>query len=181
MKRSVRTTLTIGAVIASTTTAPGLWTDAIGQTIHACAKNNSGALRLVSDPAQCTNSETVVSWGAAGPQGPAGPTGPQGPAGPTGPPGPAGASGVNGYEVVFSSTDEDGNAYKEVPCPAGKVPLGGGAWINEGGQFDNRRLIGTHPYGEAFTEDLPPIGWAVRATHGGEYALMVWAICAFPN
>jgi hypothetical protein len=50
------------------------------------------------------------------------------------------------------------------------MPLGGGVWINEGGQFSDCILIGTHPYGTAFTEDVPPIGWMGRATHDGPYA-----------
>lgn len=73
------------------------------------------------------------------------------------------------------------HALVEAPCPAGKVPLGGGLWINEGGQFSNRRVIGSHPYGDPHTESLPPIGWQVRAHHDGPYGLFVWAICAFPN
>ena len=168
----------IVAVLASALTILGLGTEVFAQQIHACARNNNGQLRLASGPGQCANNETAVTWNAAGPAGPQGPTGP---AGPQGPPGPAGNSGLSGYEVVFQNTAQDGDAYTEVPCPAGKVPLGGGVWINEGGQFSDRILIGSHPYGEPFTEHLPPIGWAARATHDGAYALFVWAICAFPN
>jgi hypothetical protein len=151
----------------------GLGTEAAAQQIYACAKNNGGDLRLASGAGQCKNNETEVSWNAAGQPGP------QGPQGVPGPPGPAGASGVSGYEVVVEFIAADGDAFHRVPCPAGKVPLGGGVWINEGGQFSDRILIGTHPYGTAFTEDVPPIGWAARATHDGPYALFVWAICAF--
>ena len=153
----------------------GFATDALAQQLFACARNNNGQLRLASGPGQCDGNETAVSWNIAGPQGPAGPAGPQGPEGPEGP------AGVSGYEVVFDSTQQNGDAFRRVPCPPGKVPLGGGLWINEGGQFDSRRVVGTHPYGEPFLEHLPPIGWAVRANHDGPYALMVWAICAFAD
>jgi hypothetical protein len=84
--------------------------------------------------------------------------------------------------VVFQSFDiDDGGTTRQVPCPAGKVALGGFVWINEGNQLSDRTLVGSHPFGEDLTEDLPPLGWVARARHDGRYALMVWAICAFAN
>jgi hypothetical protein len=156
----------------------GLGMEAGAQQIYACAKKNGGDLRLASGAGQCKSNETEVSWNAAGQPGPQGPQGPQGVPGPAGP---AGASGVSGYEAVVQFVAADGDGFHKVPCPPGKVPLGGGVWINEGGQFSDRILIGTHPYGTAFTEDVPPIGWMGRATHDGSYALFVWAICAFAH
>ena len=150
----------------------GFGTETVAQQIYACAKKNGGDLRLAPGAGQCKSNETEVSWNSAGQPGPQGPEGPQGP---------QGASGVSGYEVVVEFIPEDGDGFHKVPCPAGKVPLGGGVWINEGGQFDDRILIGSHPYGTAFTEDVPPIGWAAGATHSGPYALFVWAICAFAH
>ena len=159
-----------------------LGTEAAAQTIHACAKKSNGALRLVSGPGQCSPSEDQVSWNGAGPQGPPGPAGPTGPTGPQGPQGPAGTSGLTGYEVVVEANhDANGFELHSVECPTGKVPLGGGVWINTGGQFEDRHVIGSHPYGEAFTEALPPIGWRARAHHDGDYSLYVWAICAFAD
>lgn len=157
---------------------------ASAQVVHACAKSSNGNLRLTSGPGLCANNETAVSWNAAGPQGPqgpAGPTGATGPQGPPGPEGPPGANGVSGYEVVVANIDADGGEFGAVPCPPGKVALGGGVWINEGDQISDRTLVGSHPFGEAFTEDLPPIGWVGRARHDGPYALFIWAICAFAN
>ena len=156
-----------------------LGTEAAAQTIHACAKKTTGALRLASGPGQCGPSEDEVSWNGAGPQGPPGPAGPTGP---PGPPGPAGTSGLTGYEVVVDANHAaDGFALHRVACPTGKVPLGGGLWINTGGQFEDRHVIGSHPYGEPFTEAVPPIGWQARAYHDGDYSLYVWAICAFTD
>ena len=43
-----------------------------GNTIHACAKLQGGALRLVSDGEACSPSETAVSWSIQGPPGPSG-------------------------------------------------------------------------------------------------------------
>ena len=142
----------------------GLGTHASAQQIFACAKKNGGDLRLASGAGQCKTSETEVSWGATGPQGPKGDPG---------------SNGVSGYEVIVEFVEANGDGFHQVACPAGKVPLGGGVWINEGDQFSDRILIGSHPYGARFTEDVPPLGWVARATHDGSYALFVWAICAF--
>ena len=184
MNRSAKAQRWVARALAAAAVAVAfiVGTDAAAQQIYTCAKKNNGSLRLATGPGECNAStELEVSWNVAGPQGPQGPQGPEGPQGPRGfqgAQGPAGTNGVSGYEVVFESVPADGNANHRVACPTGKVPLGGGVWINEGGQFDDRRMIGSHPYGEAYTEALPPIGWQVRANHDGGYALMVWAICA---
>jgi hypothetical protein len=184
---TVRFSVMVLIAAAAATIFPGLAQESKAQEIHACSKNSNGKLRLVSDPTECLRSETALAWGAQGPPGPQGPQGPpgpegsQGPEGPPGPEGPAGADGVSGYEVVFEFTDEDGGATHSVECPPGKVALGGGVWINEGDQINDRTLVGSHPFGDAFTEDLPPIGWVGRARHSGPYALGIWAICAFAN
>lgn len=61
---------------------------ASAQVIHACAKDKSGTMRLVTDPADCNSRETLISWNQVGPQGE---TGPAGEPGETGPEGPSGA------------------------------------------------------------------------------------------
>lgn len=79
-----------------------------GNTIHACARTQTGALRMVNAPSDCTKAEMSLEWnkqgpagavgpqGVAGPKGDTGPAGPAGPAGATGPAGPAGADGATG-------------------------------------------------------------------------------------
>ena len=46
-----------------------------GNTIHACAKQQGGDLRLVSGAGSCLPSENAVSWNIQGPQGPSGAVG----------------------------------------------------------------------------------------------------------
>lgn len=68
----------------------------------------------------------LAARGATGPQGPQGLQGLQGPQGPTGPQGPAGASGYNVVTQYF--TVNTGTQFlADVQCPAGQVPVGGGA------------------------------------------------------
>ncbi len=67
--------------------------------IYACAKKQSGRLRVVAKPSACRPREQPLSWnvqGPAGPRGPVGPTGPAGPAGPAGEQGPQGEIGPTG-------------------------------------------------------------------------------------
>jgi hypothetical protein len=55
--------------------------DSVG-VIHGCFKTQSGQLRVIdAATAQCSPSETAISWNQIGPQGPQGPAGPQGPPG----------------------------------------------------------------------------------------------------
>lgn len=67
-----------------------------GNTIRACAKNQSGTLRMVDGADDCLRSETLVEWNAEGPEGPQGLQGPQGAQGPAGPEGSAGPQGPEG-------------------------------------------------------------------------------------
>jgi len=75
--------------------------------IHACVRNNTGAIRIIDANGTCGGNEMPLDWriqGEVGPQGPQGPegpqglTGPQGPAGPQGPEGPQGPIGPQGPE-----------------------------------------------------------------------------------
>lgn len=65
-------------------------------TIHGCAHNSTGALRVVAEGTSCRGNESALSWQQVGPQGPAGPQGEPGPAGPEGPTGATGATGAAG-------------------------------------------------------------------------------------
>lgn len=87
-------------------------------TIHACADNSTGALRLVKGAEDCRKHETALEWNVEGPQGP------QGPAGPQGEPG-----GLSGHEVVAKTSITVAPGQEEdatVTCPEGKVVTGGG-------------------------------------------------------
>ena len=65
-------------------------------TLFACFPNDGGRVRIVDSLAECTTSETGITWNIQGPEGPAGPEGPTGPTGMTGPAGPAGPPGSAG-------------------------------------------------------------------------------------
>jgi hypothetical protein len=71
----------------------------------------------------------VGDSGAQGPIGPAGAQGPVGDPGPQGLQGPLGARAISGYEIVsVDSIPLDATVVEySVPCPPGKVVLGGGA------------------------------------------------------
>jgi len=80
-------------------------------TIHACAQNKDGLLRLVADPGVCDERrETAVEWNVEGPAGPVGPIGPMGPAGATGATGPAGPAGPIGLTGPAGPTGATGPA-----------------------------------------------------------------------
>lgn len=97
------------------------------EPIQACYAQNTGAVRIVEDPADCRNNEEAISWNHEGPVGPQGPPGPQGETGPEGPQGPA---GVSGYEVLQSNEFVIGPGEVldplQVDCAAGKHVLSGG-------------------------------------------------------
>ncbi len=95
-----------------------------GTTIFACAQQQQGMLRVVSDPSQCRPSEVPISWnvqGPPGPRGPVGPTGPQGPAGPPGPPGPPGPTGATGATGATGPTGATGATGPAGPAGANGV------------------------------------------------------------
>lgn len=64
------------------------------ESIEACVKKSSGAIRIVAATASCTKAERRLAWSIGG--GEAGPPGPEGPAGPAGPAGPRGLAGERG-------------------------------------------------------------------------------------
>jgi hypothetical protein len=76
-------------------------------TLHACAKKNSGGLRLVKPGSKCLKSETGVTWNQAGPRGPQGiqgQTGQNGLAGSPGAPGSPGSPGQPGSPAASLMT-----------------------------------------------------------------------------
>jgi uncharacterized protein YjbI with pentapeptide repeats len=74
------TILLLGLLLGMTVVA-GIAAAQDDNTIHACASNITGRLRLVTSPDDCRRLETPVAWSITGPQGAQGETGPQGPPG----------------------------------------------------------------------------------------------------
>lgn len=71
--------------------------------IVACAKTNSGEIRLVASAGDCKASEKALSWNAEGQQGATGPAGPQGDQGPAGSGGAGG--GLDKFQYVGVSEE----------------------------------------------------------------------------
>jgi hypothetical protein len=91
------------------------------ETINTCINKRSGAMRAVTDPAQCRKTERPLSWstvvGVPGPQGPAGPQGPKGDIGLVGPIGLQGLQGVQGPQGMQGAKGDTGS--QGVPGPMG--------------------------------------------------------------
>jgi hypothetical protein len=153
----------VGASALVAVAAGGTFAASNPATLYACY-DVYGNVRM-GDTAQCKlpGGGRLVSWGSVGPTGPTGPTGPmgatgpQGPIGAAGPSGPTGPAGVSGYQVV-NEFNTDGPASfpgiygypHTVACPAGKVPIGGGAsaGIQVGGQTTQPgAIIHSYPSG----------------------------------
>lgn len=97
-KRLLATVAVVGAVGIVGSVAYATIQDT-GGTIHGCASNGNGSLRVVGSAGACKSGETPLDWnqqGVAGPTGPVGATGATGPTGPTGPTGATGSPGING-------------------------------------------------------------------------------------
>ena len=93
----------IGGAVAATQIADSSRTS---NTLTACVKRTTGAVRIVSQSRKCRRGERRISWNRTGPQGPAGQSnssssspGPQGPQGVQGVRGPAGADGAVGEDA----------------------------------------------------------------------------------
>jgi Collagen triple helix repeat (20 copies) len=123
--------------------------------------------------------------GPAGPQGekgapgPVGPTGPAGPKGETGPAGPQGYQGLDGpsgireweYRVSPGRGVGPGQVgIAEIPCPSGKVALGGGASTNNALTY----VVDNAPMNDG-------AGWAARFrnTSDDSAAIYAWVHCAY--
>lgn len=131
-----------------------------GGVISGCYHKQLGVLRVYDaaggTPKGCTSWERSITWNQTGPQGAAGPAGPSGVAGPQGLQGDPGENGVSGYEIVDSDdaavlSSGDVTAVVTVPCPDGKVALGGGVESTRAG-------IGGGTYPAAVIASTPTAG-----------------------
>ena len=94
------------------------------QVIYACKNNFTGALRVVTQGAQCPRNWSHLDWNAAGPSGPQGIPGPQGEAGLQGPAGAPGAAGERGPIGMQGAQGERGEPGSPGPAgPAGPSNL----------------------------------------------------------
>jgi hypothetical protein len=156
-----------GVLSAGVRSAGGGVTLDDGNTIHACAKNQGGGLRLVDSSDDCLASETLVEWNVQGPQGPPG----------------------TAFVHVHTAEETSDDPFFAVGafCEAGEVALGGG--YNMAGPAlsgaevrDDRPTIpnALNAPGDGET----PGGWAVFVNKVGPIAseldltLRVWVLCA---
>lgn len=159
------TTILIGAGLGAILIASGFVAPKVlaqSNVIDACYKNNTGQLRIDSNPVSCLNSETQISWDQSGTQGP---------------PGPQGPAGVSGWEKVSSSVTPDTTGFAKSTsaiCPSGKKALGGGVRSLGGG---SRKIIGSFPSGAGNAW----IGEVGKSVASDKLGLEVYAICANTN
>jgi hypothetical protein len=93
--------------------------------IHGCYAKSGGTLRVIdASVTTCKSGETALSWSQHGVPGPTGDPGEQGEPGAPG--------GLAGYVRTFTQSDETSvnSKTQTVPCPSGKVPVGGGARVD---------------------------------------------------
>ena len=147
-----------------------------GDTIHACAKEQGGDLRLVESEEDCLPSETFVEWSVEGPQGPVGPQGPSGVV----------ETHVHvaeetaGPEVLFFGVT--------AMCERGEVALGGGydlfgPALSDAQVRDDRPVSTDAPGVDPTLEDGDvPHGWSVflnkPSADPKALTLTVWVLCA---
>ena len=133
--------------------------------IHACYKNNNGKMRYVSDPIDCLNSETPISWDQSGVPGPTGPSG--------------GLGNVTSA-IADSTTADQIFAAATAQCPTGTLATGGG-WtmlgtIGVGSNIDSFLVIANAP--------TDGTGWQVSLRRSGPtgsgraWGVRTFAICA---
>jgi len=135
---------------------------------------NVAALDALNQQEPCTDVADVIPAGEGipGPQGPPGPQGEQGPTETQGEP------GISDWELVSDASpiiSAFGNTHF-VPCPAGKVPLGGG-WIflGSGGGDPGLEVTLSRPL-----QQFEEIDWQVGATAAGlePWGIGVSVLCA---
>jgi hypothetical protein len=181
MSRIIRSTKfwLVGAVVAASLAGTAYATIPGGDgVIHACYAKSGGTLRVIdASVTNCKSGETALNWsqqGQPGPKGDPGEPGPAGPPGEQGEPGPAG--GLAGYEVVEvqgveSSVDDKIEA---VACPAGKLPVGGGAVaFNDSGTPREVALTASRPTDDGWLASAGEVAPTDEAWH-----LTVYAVCA---
>jgi len=201
------------ALVASLLTVSGLaWASipAANGVITGCY-DKDGSLRVIDAESgkSCGKKEKQLTWnqtGPTGPQGPQGLPGPQGTPGPKGDPGlqgpagipgptgvpgvpgpqgPQGVPGLSGYEIVTSDSLFNSSSTKawSADCPAGKVALGGDAYIFPSLADPNRFtapvvLIASMP---STGNGVTP-GWEAASSEIAPYTydwhMIVYAICA---
>ena len=164
----MRNKLVIAAIVGGgllATAAAAIVAEGSANELTACAHSATGALRLVSDPAECHVSELPVRWSVTGPQGPqgiAGPQGPQGADGAIGPQGPAGNDGATGPQGLIGPQG-----------PMGPAGAPGVAGSNGVAAFAIANWVAVTSDSEFFTID----GREVWSTDGASYAtrrLFAW-------
>jgi hypothetical protein len=104
-RRWRRRALMVPLAVIAAGLAGGGWALANVSSIHACANNHSGALRVA---AHCRANEHAITWARQGPAGPAGATGPQGQQGPQGPAGLQGPQGIGSNALAGAQVSPDG-------------------------------------------------------------------------
>lgn len=142
-------------------------------TYHACLYAGSLSQVSTTPPANCGRG-MPISWNAAGPEGSQGEPGPQGEQGEPGPEGPSGISGYQKVSLSFSNESfEAGQARLfEVPCPAGKNVVGGGASL-----FNRSGPLALHVSRPSFN-DAGWVAWFINLGSGTATATVaVYAIC----
>lgn len=140
------------AIPASDGTIKGCYANADGRTF------SKGDVRVVDSAENCRWYETAINWSQRGPQGPKGDPG---------------SPGISGYEVVEKTGEFQGPAWTVdimVSCPAGKVPMGGGArgrvWLINGIFVDESKAI------DLVSSEPRAAGWYVELakTDGSPFA-----------
>ena len=113
---AVATSLASGALAATYLTS--------GDRFNACAKNETGQLRLVEDAGACLPSETAVSWSAGG-------------------------GGTSFETVIETVAASPGLTTATATCPAGGRVVGGGAHADP---VTGGNVLADFPAGEAAWE-----------------------------
>lgn len=118
-------------------------------TLHGCANDTNGNLRLLARPGGCRVHESALDWNITGPRGPKGDKGDQGIQGEKGDKGDQGIQGIQGengdkgdtgdegppgtsglVKIEFSSvTDSQTRKNAFARCPADKKVVGGGGQV----------------------------------------------------
>ena len=194
-----RKVIIVGAatVLAGGVLGGRAWASHDTNTVHACKRVGTGVVRIVASAGECTAAEAAVEWnivgptgprglpgpvgpkGDAGEPGPAGPAGAQGEVGPqglTGPEGPAGTNGFSGLEVIRKEVRSvTGNPQVDVLCPAGKVVVNGGAYVDP--PAAGHEVVVSTPMVSP-DGSLPRWTVVVRGNGAASYDVFATAVCA---
>lgn len=126
-----------------------------GGVIHACVLP-SGVIKVVGEGEACPAGQTALEWNVSGP------------------------SGVSGYEVVREDFEVAAGGFLRefLPCPAGKVVLGGGAQVAGEGTADFHTVLQESTPGTVGGEAQS--GWlvAIRNDDTAAHTIAIQATCA---